>query len=177
GLIPPEIGVAALTRHEGLLSVGGRAPSRAANAYRSAPRNASDVPAGAARLTRRPRRKTHVGAGVARITVDCRACRAGATPPVTSAPPRVVWADRAAYHSEASSTKRRAQRETAVAWCRGLFPHSRGSREPAVFPSRGCAVAAQVRVVGRTCFTMLAGVRAVVFVQEYCAIGACLCES
>ncbi|RNF17259.1 hypothetical protein TcG_05810, partial [Trypanosoma cruzi] len=58
-----------------------------------------------------------------------------------------------------------------------FFPHSRGSREPAVFPSRGRAVAAQVRVVERTCFTMLAGVRAVLFVQEYCAIGACLCES
>ncbi|RNF08114.1 hypothetical protein TcG_10374, partial [Trypanosoma cruzi] len=40
----------------------------------------------------------------------------------------------------------------------------RGSREPAVFPSRGRAVAAQVRVVERTCFTMLAGVRAAVFV-------------
>ncbi|KAF8303030.1 hypothetical protein TcBrA4_0049830 [Trypanosoma cruzi] len=45
-----------------------------------------------------------------------------------------------------------------------FFPHSRGSREPAVFPSRGRAVAAQVRVLERTCFTMLAGVRAAVFV-------------
>ncbi|RNC58881.1 hypothetical protein TcCL_ESM03491 [Trypanosoma cruzi] len=56
-----------------------------------------------------------------------------------------------------------------------FFPAFPG--RPGVFPSRGRAVAGQLRVVGRTCFTILAGVRAVVFVEECCAIGACLCES
>ncbi|KAF8300864.1 hypothetical protein TcYC6_0058360 [Trypanosoma cruzi] len=47
----------------------------------------------------------------------------------------------------------------------GTFsPHSRGGQEPAVFPSRGRAVAGQLRVVGLTCFTMAAGVRAAEFV-------------